>query len=141
MNVSDEELSRWVASLSEVNSHLAQALSLLERGVTREAIAAAVEAGRRKAFAVSRAIERAGAEPYVPEVVRQLIPDPTPVPLALLDSPANRRYAALLRETWEALKAVEAERGIDDGASEVLEDWLVEVNEEIHGPVGLGEGG
>ncbi len=64
------------------------------------------------------------------------------VPLALLDTPANRRYAQKLREAWEAGLEVDRERyGADigtDGCAQVIEMVLADVEEECFGAVGAG---
>ena len=63
-------------------------------------------------------------------------------PLALLDTPANRRYAQKLREAWEAGLAVDRERyGADigtDGCAQMVEMLLADVETEIGGAVGAG---
>ena len=80
-------------------------------------------------------LEQAGAEPPAGK-------SPTPyVPLELLDTPANRRYARALREAWEAGLAVDRERYGEsigtDGCAQVIEMVLADVEEEIGGPVGM----
>jgi len=64
------------------------------------------------------------------------------VPLALLDTPANRHYAQKLREAWEAGLAVDRERyGADigtDGCAQMVEMLLADVEEECFGAVGAG---
>lgn len=68
-------------------------------------------------------------------------PRPT-VPLALLDTPANRRYAQKLREAWEAGLAVDRERyGADigtDGCAQIVEMLLADVEQECFGATGSG---
>ena len=93
------------------------------------------EAGHLAANLETR-LDRAGAQP----------PSATPaprheVPLTLLDTPANRRYAEALRVAWEAGLAVDRERygpnmGTDGGA-QVIEMVLADVEEELHGPASI----
>ena len=63
------------------------------------------------------------------------------VPPVLLDTPANRRYRDLLRETWEAGLAVDRERYGEsigtDGCAQAVETILADVEAEISGPTGL----
>ena len=63
------------------------------------------------------------------------------VPLALLDTPTNRRYAAKLHDAWEADLAVDRERfGPNigtDGCAQVIEMVLADVQEELCGPAGM----
>lgn len=82
-------------------------------------------------------LEQAGAQ-------RPATSTPAPaVPLHLLDTPANRRYAEKLREAWEAGMAVDRERyGPNigtDGCAQIIEMVLADVEAEIHGPAGAGE--
>lgn len=82
-------------------------------------------------------MERAGADaPADTDTARN------EVPLALLDTPANRRYAEKLREAWEAGLAVDRERyGADigtDGCAQVIEMVLADVEQECFGAVGAG---
>ena len=82
-------------------------------------------------------MEKAGADlPVDTDTVRN------DVPLHLLDTPANRRYADKLREAWEAGLAVDRERyGADigtDGCAQMVEMLLADVEQEIGGAVGAG---
>ncbi len=65
------------------------------------------------------------------------------VPLDLLDTPANRKYADALRAAWEAGLAVDRERYGEsigtDGCAQVIEMVLADVEMEIYGPAGRGE--
>jgi len=64
------------------------------------------------------------------------------VPLHLLNTPANRAYAAKLREAWQAGLAVDRERyGEDigtDGCAQVIEMLLADAETEIGGAIGAG---
>ena len=83
-------------------------------------------------------LEQAGAQR--PAVIAA----PTTVPLELLDTPANRRYAQALRVAWEAGLAVDRERYGErigtDGCAQVIEMVLADVEQEIYGPAGLVRG-
>lgn len=108
----------WQATRTNADSHSA----LLE------------EAGHLAANLETR-LERAGAAAPAPR---------HQVPLDLLDTPANRKYADALREAWEAGLAVDRERygpkiGTD-GCAQVIEMVLADVEMEIYGPAGRGEG-
>jgi len=59
------------------------------------------------------------------------------VPLALLDTPANRRLLHALLEAHEAARAVDEERGIVDGFADVVEHFTAGVQTEIYGPADL----
>ncbi len=63
------------------------------------------------------------------------------VPLHLLDTPKNRRYAEALRGAWEAGLAVDEERYGEkigtDGCAQIIEMVLADVEQEVGGPVGL----
>ncbi len=87
---------------------------------------------QRDAAQLETRLEQAGAERPAHAL------QPLTVPLELLDTPANRRYAARLRETWEAGLAVDRERyGASigtDGCAQVIEMVLADVEEEIGGP-------
>lgn len=139
MNIAQDELNAWAQTCAHANARCLAAQDAL-RHAEGEKAQASIEEARQAVAMLWRKLERAGAESPMPAFMAEQIRDRAlSVPLDLLDSPANRRYARLLRETWEALKEVEQERSIQDGASEVLEDWLVEVEEEIYGPAGVRE--
>ena len=78
-------------------------------------------------------LDRAGAER--PAVVAA----PMTVPLALLDTPANRRYVRDLRTAWESALAVDRERYGEnigtDGCAQAVEMILADAEQELHGPV------
>lgn len=67
-------------------------------------------------------------------------PLPLSVPLELLSTPANRRYAEKLREAWEAGLAVDRERYGEkigtDGCAQIIEMVLADVEQECFGAVG-----
>lgn len=72
-----------------------------------------------------------------------LLPVPAhDVPLELMNTPANRRYAQKLRDAWEAGLEVDRERygptiGTD-GCAQVIEMVLADVEQECFGAVGAG---
>lgn len=80
-------------------------------------------------------LERAGAEQAA------VVAAPMTVPLALLDTPANRRYLETLRACYEAALAVDWERYGEsigtDGCAQAVELILADVEEELRGPTGL----
>lgn len=70
-----------------------------------------------------------------------------PVPLDLLDTPANRRLARALREAYEAAVEVDRERGtfdpdepMDGPTAAPIVELLAAVELEVYGPTGRGEG-
>ena len=67
--------------------------------------------------------------------------DETPVPLHLLDSPANRRLLRALQEAHAAALEVDNERGIEDGFADVVEHFAANVATEVHGPNDLRQNG
>ena len=65
-----------------------------------------------------------------------------PVPLHLMDTPANRELLRCLLLTMDAALAVDKERGHDgDGFAEVIEHFAAGVQTEIYGPADLRQGG
>ena len=75
------------------------------------------------------------------------LPRPDPVPIHLLDTPAQRRLARALREAYEAAQEVDRERGTldpdepEDGPVALpIVELLARVEEEVFGPSGRGEG-
>jgi hypothetical protein len=103
-----------------------------EAGPTRDALL--TEAGHLAANLETR-LDRVGAQSPA------AVPPPAgDVPLRLMDTPANRRYAEALRVAWEAGLAVDRERYGEaigtDGAAQVVEMVLADVEAELHGPAG-----
>jgi hypothetical protein len=137
MNIEQSELDDWVSTCQALGG-LVNGLEGQIRAGARPAAEQSLTAMRDKLATIERRVIRAGGRSslVVPDIAVQ--PE---IPLELLDTPANRHFARLLREAMQACQDVERERGIADGASEVLEDWLVQVEEELHGPTGKGEGG
>ena len=130
MNVPQNELNSLrtlAAKIKQAGSQAMRATGLKQRE--------RLEDVQRLAAQMETRLEQAGAER--PAVVAA----PLTVPLALLDTPANRRYAQALREAWEAGLAVDRERYGEkigtDGCAQVIEMVLADVEEEIGGPVGL----
>ncbi len=106
MNVPQTELDGWADACARINGLLLQAEAALRREQT-ETAGNLVESARRVNVTTKHALERAGAADPRPEHV----PMPEETPIQLLDTPANRRYAAALRAAYEALQEVERDRG------------------------------
>ena len=129
MNVPNEELD----GMRALAGRLKQSVSYATHYTGRRQVETLEQAARLAAQLETR-LEQAGAQ-------RPAHTAPAPdVPLALLDTPANRRYAEKLREAWEAGLEVDRERygpGIGtDGCAQVIEMVLADVEQEIGGPVG-----
>ncbi len=136
MNVPQDDLNLWRRFFDRLRATCREAMRDVDAGNVQRArlrLEQTEDAGRRMALR----LERAGAER--PE---GMTPRPD-VPLHLLDTPANRRYAQKLREAWEAGLAVDRERyGEDigtDGCAQMIEMLLADVEEELHGPAGARE--
>lgn len=129
MNVPQNDLN----SLRVLAGKIKQAGSQAMRAVGREQAERAAEVIGLAAQLETR-LEQAGAErPAGRAPVRV-------VPLEMLDTPANRHYLELLRETHDAGMAVDRERfgpsiGTD-GCAQVIEMVLAEVEQEVYGPAG-----
>ncbi len=130
MNVPQEELNACRALAVRLKGAVWSALR--ETGHTRESLL--VEAGHLAANLETR-LDRAGAQAPAASVAPR-----HETPLRLLDTPANRRYARALREAWEAGLAVDRERYGEaigtDGAAQVIEMVLADVEAEVRGPQG-----
>ena len=136
MNVSQDELNQWRLTAGLVRVTCRGALLDLNAGNTAHA-RLLVEQTEDEARRLALRLEKAGAD-------RPDAPPPAfteGVPLHLLNTPANRRYLSLLRETYEAALVVDRERyGADigtDGLAQRVEDILADVEEEVGGAVGL----
>ena len=131
MNVPQDQLDHWRRMAGEVRGCLSAARLHPTANARREALGAADDAARRLALD----LEDAGALRPV-----GMLPRPE-TPLALLDTPANRRYLDALRAAWEAGLAVDRERyGADigtDGEAQVVEMLIRDKETEIHGPPGI----
>ena len=136
MNINQDELNQWRRTAGQLRVTCREALASLHAGKIiygREVVEQAEDQARR----LTLQLEKAGAD-------RPDAPPPSlaeGVPLHLLNTPANRRYLSLLRETYEAALAVDRERyGADigtDGLAQRIEDVLADVEEEVDGAVGL----
>ena len=136
MNIAQDELNQWRRTAGQLRVVCRTAIHDLRGGKTQHALRR-VEAAEDEARRLALQLERAGAD-------RPDAPPPSlteGVPLHLLNTPANRRYLSLLRETYEAALAVDRERyGADigtDGLAQRIEDVLADVETEIGGPAGL----
>ncbi len=135
--VTQEDLNRWRRGLAEMRGNVSRARGALSRADAAGALATLTEtedaAARLGVF-----MEQAGAE-RPPE----MRPRPT-VPPEYRASEKNRAYADALRLAWDAGLAVDRERyGSDigtDGCAQVVEMVLADVEMEIYGPAGRGEG-
>ena len=129
MNVPQTELNSLRTLASKIKAAGSQAMRTtgLKQGERLEDVL-------QLAAQMETRLEMAGAER--PAAVAM----PADVPLALLNTPANREYAAALRVAWEAGLAVDRERYGEhigtDGCAQVIEMVLADVEEELHGPAG-----
>lgn len=130
MNVPQNELNSLRTLAAKIKAAGGQAM----RSVGREQ-GQHLEDVQQLAAQLETRLDQAGAQRPA------FVVTPTAVPLELLDTPANRRYALLLRDAWEAGLAVDRERYGEsigtDGCAQVIEMVLADVEEEIGGPVGL----
>jgi len=135
MNVLQEDLNLWRQFFDTLRTQCRQAMRHLDTSnapAARRIVEETEDAARRMALR----LDKAGADAPQGTMPRN------EVPLALLDTPANRRYAQKLREAWEAGLEVDRERyGADigtDGCAQVIEMVLADVEEECFGAVGAG---
>ena len=133
-NISQDELNQWRRTAGQLRVTCREALACLHSGKIihgREVIQEAEDQARRLALR----LEKAGADR--PDSPASSLSEG--VPLHLLNTPANRRYLSLLRETYEAALAVDRERYGEsigtDGCAQVIEMVLADVEEEVRGPV------
>ena len=131
MNVSTEKLTAWnrfaeLARQTSISARLAFAKGEAQRG--RVMLSELAEA----AAAASVSMEAAGA------ALPSGAPQGLQVPLELLNTPASRKYARLMREAYEAAREVDHERGYgDDGPADVLEGFAEAAEMDVCGPAGL----
>lgn len=137
MNDPQQDLNRWRRGLAKMRGDIQRARGALSRADTAGALVTLAET-EEAAARLGVFMEHAGAE-RPPE----MRPRPS-FPTALLTSEKNRAYADALRAAWEAGLAVDRERyGSDigtDGAAQVVEMVLADVEIEIYGPTGRREG-
>jgi len=130
MNIEQDKLSAWnrfaeLARNTAIAARLAYARDDWDKGKQF------LKDLEHAAAAASVSMESAGADRPAP------LPDPQGVPLALLDTPASRRYARLMREAYEAALAVDRERGYgSDGPAAMLEGLAEEAELDAYGAVG-----
>lgn len=139
MKIELHELNDWVERCDQVNGILLQLAVQPSSGLALVA--------QQRVNGLRQAIVRAGGEDPVPATTEiaerqayaaQFAPPETPI--ALLGSPANRRYVEALRTAVAAAQEVDRERGcLGDGPAEILEDMLKAAEFEVLGPVGLRE--
>lgn len=129
MTLRQDEIDRWAQFAETVRT---TTLSLAPKTV--EPIQSELIRLHLAAALALSGMEEAGAS------TPQSLPSPESVPLHLLDTPTNRRFALRLREAYEAAREVDQERGYgDDGPADYLADLLARVEIEIYGPTGSGE--
>jgi hypothetical protein len=130
VNVSQNELNSLRSLAAKIKGAGSQAM----RSVGREQ-GERLEDVMSLAAQMETRLEQVGAERP------NAIASPSSVPLTLLNTPANRRYATALRDAWEAGLAVDRERYGEsigtDGCAQVIEMVLADVEQEISGPPGL----
>jgi len=91
-----------------------------------------------RAWTTMRALVDAGAADPTGGQVTTAAP---PVPLHLLDTPANRRLLHALEEAHAAALDVDGERRIVDGFADVIEHFAAGVQTEIYGPADVRQAG
>jgi hypothetical protein len=138
VNIPQNELDEWERTAVFVNGQLNKATGAIGRSDLAGARQHIEAAGERN-WTARRAMLRCGAANSIQETAARVraqagLPDRDAVPLELLSSPANRRYARALREAYEALQAVETERGWDSDLSAKLYETLAAVELEVYGP-------
>lgn len=124
-----------------VDDALAVAQNALHRGDTLGALKALEQAQQRNwlvKWQTGHIDDDASPSDHHEEGPRQSLCEPADLPLELLASEANQRYAQHLRLAYEALVEVERERGLYayDGPSEILSCWLEQAEQEVYGPKG-----
>ncbi len=137
MNVPQDDLNLWRQFFETLRVQMfdgQKQLAARNFAAVNNALANTASAAARMGIR----LERAGADRPA-----ELPPAPQ-TPLEKLDTPANRRYADALRAAWEAGLEVDRERygpkiGTD-GCAQVVEMVLADVEIEIYGPQGRGEG-
>ena len=131
MKIEREELDRIAALCARANRAAMGADLRLHRGDVETARRRVEEAGDG-AWLALQGLLRAGAQ--MPEGV----PEPDEVPLPLLDTPANRRYAALLRDLLDAAREIDRERRAGgmahSGKAEQVLELLLIAELEVFGP-------
>lgn len=134
MNIQQEELDRWAQFVDEVRVKMPLLDTLIAQRKLPEARAMAMALHLSAASVLAR-MEREGAG------LPDYLPAAPNVPLELLTSEKNRRFARALREAVEAAVEVDKERDwFPAGPSCLLADTLHRVEVEVYGPNGKGEG-
>ena len=130
MNVPQNELNSLRTLAAKIKAAGSQAMRSVGRDQGQR-----LEEVQQLAAQMETRLEQAGAQRPGTLATMNL------VPLALLDTPANRRYLEALRVAYEAGLAVDRERYGEsigtDGCAQVIEMVLADVEQEIDGPVGL----
>jgi hypothetical protein len=133
MNVPQETLDEWPRSCERMRVVMTEVRERLTDGDPDRAVEL-VEWAYVATMILGNEMQMAGA------ARPDTLPAPPDIPLRLLSSPANRLYAKALRHAYVAGLAVDEERGWGDtGPARLLRMLLTDVNEQVSGPVGLGE--
>lgn len=131
MNIPTEKLTAW-NRFAELARNTAIAARLAYARGERDKGKKFLQDLEQAAAAASVDMEASGADRP------RTLPPPADVPLSLLDTPASRRYARLMREAYEAALAVDRERGYgDDGPALVLEGFAEGAELDAYGAVGV----
>ncbi len=137
MNVDQATLDRAAAGCHAIHRELDR----MRQAATRAGVphvAEQLDTIRGRAWYAMRELVDAGAaDPTGGRVTTA----EAPVPLHLLDSPANRRLLRALQEAHEAALAVDEERSIVDGFADVVSLFAAGVATEVHGPADLRQNG
>lgn len=135
MNVPQDDLNLWRRFFDTLRASCREGMAALDAGqpqAARRIMEQTEDAGRRMALRLERAgADRPGAAALTMD---------TGTPLALLDTPANRRYLEALRTAWECGLAVDRERYGEtigtDGEAQIIEIVLADKELEVFGAVG-----
>src|ERR1043166_7726730 len=104
MDIPQNQLNDWYETFDALQDGVGTAEEALRAGHTED-IAELLHDLRLVAVGSMMELEGAGAKRP------DYIPEPPFVPLHLLDTTANRKYAAVLREAWQCALEVDRERG------------------------------
>lgn len=131
MNVPADKLTTW-NRFAELARNTAIAARLAYARGDRDKGKALLKTLEEAAASASVSLEAAGADRP------QSLPAPSSVPLELLSTEASRRYARLMREAYEAARAVDHERGYgEDGPADLLEGLAEDAALDAYGAVGV----
>ena len=132
MNVPQQTLDGWRAAVERLRNQVFAARRSARAGNGAAAVDT-LDRAHDEVITLGVSLDQAGAQR--PDTLRR----PTPVPLEMLSTPANRRYLDALEEAHRRALAVDAERygeGEDGPAAGMIELLVSETREEVFGPVG-----